>query len=1195
MNVMKSTVGVVVAFFSVIACSRHVARGSRVAAHASGLWPPCDLHRIGAKHRGLQEAFPVELYLTLHFVNYTTAANLQSPDPSNEVLSHFCKSVNSQASGTQVRDAATAIGAIFETRQFNSSGTIDYQCTIDQTNYVYDSDAEDSFGRGFFILELAVQQVVHVTSLTPLTLSEVASIVIRGFNRGSGGRVRFRTLLQEHPAFHTISTVEVLPDSMLSPPQEAPSTLPSGIPTTSQAPTSQPSKAPSRQPSLFPDVSPSENPSSVIPSSAPSSIPSFDPTVQPSLGPTMEPSYDQTMQPSQLPSTDPSLEVTSMFPTHIPSISPSRSPVTLPGLSDPEREQSPSDDEEPDRLPLILGAIGGGIATILVSCFFIFCVWLPFCTKCSKKQPLQTNLQQGDATSGSTPLEGAMVSFSDESSLANTTMDEKNAGFFSTARKKKLNRREVGLLNSFDDSSLFTSTFNAEEGFGATYSLNASASHESSMILPPSLGQIADFEDDFIIPMDSDDEKIQEQEDLFFFSASQQTAGLSLLHPVGNAAKMRDTLEFSDDNESNPFIDKGSDQETDVDEEKNDLKIVGNATKGFDPFGHSGANDAVATYQESGSGNTSSQDQAGSHLTKNTLEAEKAGSHGKDSNISSEQRQKLQSELNEVRGQTPEKGVITKRRKNDDKGLSRRKASNNQLLRSVLEDAQVLAGTKAVTMSMSTSSKPSIKSAPPQAKSASEQIRSDEKRSGFSSPHTTKENHVNVLNSSKSVGSPPQPRTFRDLGEKAPKVPNRTSPPGGKPPTAGEERHGSQETAEKSSTPFRNPFLFDKTLPEDPHHFLPGETWDRPLKKVQKTPAAENSDESPLHGTKKNTEAGQLSAKLASLSSKAQNSKKQAHGKPKQAEHGKGNKEEQKVPSASRYPVGTLGAKSREKLNLWDIPSEDSVLYGTSDDSATTDTVAASTPDDSKTIEKRIGVLDDDNSETASDGLSNPWLFDSVEQTLGPRSVAADIESMSGRSSGSGRSYRSSASSKHTTTLRRPGGTSSTVEEEQKLELAGTPTNLAKRSLENDLKRLQRQLAGVIQHGDTDNMTVSSATTVGAGGSKGSSSRIAEAKKSKKRQVVVVVPPGKLGIVLKNRHDGKGTVVADVLPSSSMYGVLTPGDKLVAINGEDVTKLVVSEITSLMQSKISQQRKLTIVTSVPKTTTIFEGESKLGG
>jgi len=86
--------------------------------------------------------------------------------------------------------------------------------------------------------------------------------------------------------------------------------------------------------------------------------------------------------------------------------------------------------------------------------------------------------------------------------------------------------------------------------------------------------------------------------------------------------------------------------------------------------------------------------------------------------------------------------------------------------------------------------------------------------------------------------------------------------------------------------------------------------------------------------------------------------------------------------------------------------------------------------------------------------------------------------------------------------------------------------------------------------------------------------------------MVVVVPPGKLGVILADRHDGKGTVVSEVRSSSAMSGMLTPGDKLVAIDGEDVSDMVVSQITAMMAKKADRERYLTVITqyhNAPKT------------
>lgn len=131
------------------------------------------------------------------------------------------------------------------------------------------------------------------------------------------------------------------------------------------------------------------------------------------------------------------------------------------------------------------------------------------------------------------------------------------------------------------------------------------------------------------------------------------------------------------------------------------------------------------------------------------------------------------------------------------------------------------------------------------------------------------------------------------------------------------------------------------------------------------------------------------------------------------------------------------------------------------------------------------------------------------------------------------------------------------------------------RSLEQDLKFLEHKLSQVLRH-DPDHYTVSSIATSSAGASTRSG------RNSRRKRVVVVVPPGKLGVVLGNRHDGRGTTVTEVRESSSMHGLLNPGDKLVAVDGDDVTGMIVSEIISLMASRADQTRRLTVITTSEK-------------
>ena len=133
-----------------------------------------------------------------------------------------------QASGPQVQAASTPLGVSIQTQVTTlPSGARDYACDITDSNRRYDNESVEIFGPGFFILELAVTQQVLVQSSdndnVALSDEQIYDLVKTGFGRGSGGRVRFRSLLQrESSGFGTVLNVEVLPGT-LSPPQAPPS------------------------------------------------------------------------------------------------------------------------------------------------------------------------------------------------------------------------------------------------------------------------------------------------------------------------------------------------------------------------------------------------------------------------------------------------------------------------------------------------------------------------------------------------------------------------------------------------------------------------------------------------------------------------------------------------------------------------------------------------------------------------------------------------------------------------------------------------------------------------------------------------------------------------------------------------------------------------------------------------------------
>lgn len=156
----------------------------------------------------------------------------------------------------------------------------------------------------------------------------------------------------------------------------------------------------------------------------------------------------------------------------------------------------------------------------------------------------------------------------------------------------------------------------------------------------------------------------------------------------------------------------------------------------------------------------------------------------------------------------------------------------------------------------------------------------------------------------------------------------------------------------------------------------------------------------------------------------------------------------------------------------------------------------------------------------------------------------------------------------------------------------------ASRSVANDLLRLEMQLAMV---GSTEKSASGSVggnsrasydrsgaasvsgTSIGATSrssrKSNSGSHRSSSAASRRSKITIVAPPGKLGIILANKFDSKGTVISGVRSSSVLADKLHPGDRIIAVDGEDVSRMTVAEITTIMARKNDFERTLTILTS----------------
>lgn len=274
------------------------------------------------------------------------------------------------------------------------------------------------------------------------------------------------------------------------------------------------------------------------------------------------------------------------------------------------------------------------------------------------------------------------------------------------------------------------------------------------------------------------------------------------------------------------------------------------------------------------------------------------------------------------------------------------------------------------------------------------------------------------------------------------------------------------------------------------------------------------------------------------------------------------------------------------------------------------------------------------SSENSDNEASESWLFDEVTGALGPRGIAADLESLSGRSNRSkesrgNKSHVSRSLRRRQSGSRRAKSSGDSVDSRaSRYSHRSTKSFLSQmseqsRSVANDLLRLEMQLAMVGNMEKQDDISARTGTTgINASGTSTTSvvasSRVnrqstggvsprnpgttgrspnhgipavsPSINQASRNKIDVLAPPGKLGIILANKADSKGTVVSGVRTSSALVDRIMPGDRIIAIDGEDVSRMTVSEITTIMSRKAEYERTLTVLT-IPKHLEQFGGNS----
>jgi len=919
--------------------------------------------------------------------------------------------VYQKAAGNQVQRVAEGRGISIETAILGTMNNPDFQCTIVEAGEL----STGAFG-------VTVQQTVYVTANWTISLSDVTAMVESGFNRGKGGRVRFRSLLQDHPMFTTVDNVEVLERAFTRHPSKNPSTSPS------QEPTDMPPVRQSHAPSQTPIIAPTR-------------------LVTPSLE-TTSTSISAVVTPKPTTRTVPLANA------------PNDGAPALSSLSDSDAENGVGEIDL-----LTAAAIAAGCIMILIaSCCVLF---VRYCSeqeatekdtgnKAVRLSVCQTRTgwtsKNRENSKGPVP---DMVRLDEENmSLANTSLGDQTAGrgapsrYLLPAKRQLIEADDVPMLDSFDDS-LYTSNSASPPGVpldpanvAKLVAAKETSSSDSLSVLPQS---VMPFEEDRLIfqvdyhNSDSSSESGAVQSSFLLESGDSSSilATETSRGQIGSDTAMH--AKKSDDADDAFGIDLFSDNGSGAVAERKYVNNSYKAKRTLQGMKDDERNASLFLLIESGKRSPLKLDfntemRSGSNTSFHSLEDHNPPSAAPLTSSPTKRAENLRvfgfhsPPEEKSPGDEEEKREIDFEARDDEKANDRVDEWAHLPL-DLLADHQLLE-----------------RSASPSSWKVSQD-------------HSKSKTHIRGLNIS-------------DDETKSAST------------TVGPEESALVEP------PFDCQFLASGTVAAaDFTRFIP----------ISDGEYKESSPEAKQNHCKKDN-----------------------------------------ISPQERYP--SAGASG---------------LTSTHDNGTGISGVIPRRDTD---------ALENKSASSSSTGLSNPWFFEKLEQVMGPRSATADIESLSGRSNRSGKTHKSKNSHQSYRSHKSSRSYNATpsnqrIRAQRNIRSAaasvasyggssfgkkGSDKPRAPITLGHDLNRLEMQLAAL--QTETDQVTASSITlsSVGAKTRSTRSSKLTHtgAKLIRKRRVVVEVPPGKLGVVLANRHDGSGTVVSQVRKNSACKGRLTIGDRL---------------------------------------------------
>ena len=204
-----------------------------------------------------------------------------------------------------------------------------------------------------------------------------------------------------------------------------------------------------------------------------------------------------------------------------------------------------------------------------------------------------------------------------------------------------------------------------------------------------------------------------------------------------------------------------------------------------------------------------------------------------------------------------------------------------------------------------------------------------------------------------------------------------------------------------------------------------------------------------------------------------------------------------------------------------------------------------------------LGDLSIDGSAAAAKDAPDPlspdadaWLYETISDVLGPDSVAGSTDEQSAKS---GSSFSNSGKKKL--------------------------SSFGKKKSSSRSSRGMKSPQAVPENDVPDEAPIPEPMVyTGGGDDKSVMTTVTKLEDAGMVQRECYAPAGKLGVVIDSTS--KGPVVHEVKGGSPLEGIVFPGDRIIAIDGEDTRSLPASMVTKIMAAKKDKQRRMTMLSVV---------------